>query len=203
MSTVAERPRARRASAPPAPAVPIRHGKCSLHSVRSEARVTALPADHPAGRLQAGVVPMRKQSDTDSAVYQVAIARGQQPGCTCPDFTINGAICKHVGALRALGLIPGRKARPAAARRSHAPPCLAEPAEAPAPAPSAQLRRACVRHRVPVRRVGGDPPLGRAEVEPEPERVPLLAETRSTPPSAAIPTSRARRARRKGVPDEH
>ena len=68
-------------------------------------------------------------------MYQVAIAKGAQPACTCPDFTINGAVCKHVGSLKALGLIPGRKARPAAARRSHARRLAAE---APAPAPSAQ-----------------------------------------------------------------
>jgi SWIM zinc finger len=133
MSTVAERPRARRASAPPAPAAPVRHGKCSLHLSIGGTRYRLQPITPPAGFKL--VWSLRKQAETDSAVYQVAIAKGQQPGCTCPDFTINGAVCKHVGALKALGLIPGRKARPAAARRSHARR-LAESAEAPAPAPA-------------------------------------------------------------------
>ena len=104
---------------------------------------------------------LRKQAETDSAVYQVALEKGQQPACTCPDFTINGAVCKHVGALKALGLIPGRKARPAAARRSHARR-LAEPAPArrSPPAPFATGFRSAV--AAELRRMSG-------QVEPEPE----------------------------------
>jgi hypothetical protein len=104
---------------------------------------------------------LRKQSAESSAVYQVAVEKGQQPACTCPDFEINGAVCKHIGALRALGLIPGRKARPAAARRSHARR-LAEPA-APAPAPgsfAAGFRRAVDEHlamRRMAERIDGTP----------------------------------------------
>ncbi len=45
-------------------------------------------------------------------------------------------MCKHIGALKALGLIPGRKARPAAARRSHARRLAEAPAASPAPSPS-------------------------------------------------------------------
>jgi hypothetical protein len=164
MSTVAERPRARRASAPPATAAPVRHGKCSLHLSIGGTRYRLHPLTPPAGYKL--VWSLRKQAETDSAVYQVAIAKGQQPACTCPDFTINGAICKHVGALKALGLIPGRKARPAAARRSHARR-LAEPAEAPAPVsaaapagPFATGFRSAV--AAELRRMSG-------QVEPEPE----------------------------------
>jgi hypothetical protein len=156
MSTVAERPRARRALAPPAPAAPVRHGKCSLHLSIGGTRYRLQPITPPAGYKL--VWSLRKQSETDSAVYQVAIAKGQQPACTCPDFTINGALCKHVGALKALGLIPGRKARPAAARRSHARRLAAE---APAPAgPFATGFRSAI--SAEVRRIGG-------QVEPEPD----------------------------------
>ena len=43
------------------------------------------------------------------ATYSVAIGQGSV-GCTCPDHEINGATCKHIMSLRALGLIPkGRK----------------------------------------------------------------------------------------------
>jgi hypothetical protein len=132
MSTVAERPRARRAPAPPAPAAPVRHGKCSLHLSIGGTRYRLHPLTPPAGFK--AVWSLRKQSETDSAVYQVALEKGQQPACTCPDHEFNGALCKHIGALKALGLIPGRKARPAAARRSHA----RRLAEAPAPASAPQ-----------------------------------------------------------------
>ena len=160
MSTVAERPRARRASAPPAPAAPVRHGKCSLHLSIGGTRYRLHPLTPPAGFKL--VWSLRKQAETDSAVYQVAIAKGAQPACTCPDFTINGAVCKHVGALKALGLIPGRKARPAAARRSHARRLAAEaPAPAPQPAgPFATGFRSAV--AAELRRMSG-------QVEPEPE----------------------------------
>ena len=120
---------------------------------------------------------LRKQSPEASAVYQVAVEKGQAPACTCPDHEINGAVCKHIGALKALGLIPGRKARPAAARRSHA----RRLAEAPAPAPSATLPEGWVLGgaappagsfaasfrsavRAEIRRLSGEP-----GPEPEPE----------------------------------
>src|ERR1700677_3815495 len=104
MSTVAERPRARRAQSPPAPAAPVRHGKCSLHLSIGGTRYRLQPITPPAGFKL--VWSLRKQSEIDSPVYQVTVEKGRQPACTCPDFTINGALCKHVGALRALGLIP-------------------------------------------------------------------------------------------------
>ena len=138
MSTVAERPRARRAPAPPAPAAPVRHGKCSLHLSIGGTRYRLHPLTPPAGFK--AVWSLRKQSLESSAVYQVAVEKGQRPACTCPDFTINGALCKHIGALKAIGLIPGRKARPAAARRSHARRLAEAPVEAPAPSPSAPAR---------------------------------------------------------------
>jgi hypothetical protein len=123
-------------SAPPAPAATVRHGKCSLHLSIGGTRYRLTPLTPPAGFK--ALWSLRKQSPEASAVYQVAVEKGRDPACTCPDFTINGAVCKHIGALRALGLIPGRKARPAAARRSHARRLAEPPAEVPAPsAPSA------------------------------------------------------------------
>jgi hypothetical protein len=142
MSTVAERPRARRAPAPPAPSIPVRHGKCSLHLSIGGTRYRLHPITPPPGFR--ALWSLRKQSAESSAVYQVAIEKGQAPACTCPDFEVNGAVCKHIGALKALGLIPGRKARPAAARRSHARR-LAEPAPAPAGAFAAGFRSAVAR----------------------------------------------------------
>ena len=134
MSTVSAPARPRPASAPPAPAATVRHGKCSLHLSIGGTRYRLHPITPPPGFR--AVWSLRKQSPESSAVYQVAIEKGQAPACTCPDFEINGAVCKHIGALKALGLIPGRKARPAAARRSHARR-LAEPAPAPAGPPPA------------------------------------------------------------------
>ena len=132
MSTVASAPRARRFPAPPAPAVPVRHGKCSLHLSIGGTRYRLQPIGPPAGFK--ALWSLHKQSGTSSAVYQVAVEKGKQPACTCPDHEIRGATCKHIGALKALGLIPGRKARPAAARRSHARRLAETPAAAPAPA---------------------------------------------------------------------
>ena len=103
---------------------------------------------------------LRKLSADHSATYQVAQAKGEPPACTCPDCEFNGAICKHIGALKALGLIPGRKARPAAARRAHARR-LAESAGSPAPSgPFATGFRSAV--AAEIRRISG-------AVEPEPE----------------------------------
>jgi SWIM zinc finger len=118
MSTVSAPARRRPASAPPAPSATVRHGKCSLHLSIGGTRYRLTPLTPPAGFK--AVWSLRKQAPEASAVYQVALEKGQQPACTCPDFTINGAVCKHIGSLRVLGLIPGRKPRPAAARRSHA-----------------------------------------------------------------------------------
>jgi SWIM zinc finger len=134
MSTVSAPARRRPASAPPAPAATVRHGKCSLHLSIGGTRYRLTPLAPPAGFK--AVWSLRKDTDDRPATYQVAVAKSQQPACTCPDHEINGAVCKHIGALRALGLIPGRKARPAAARRSHARRLAEPPAEAPAPAPA-------------------------------------------------------------------
>jgi hypothetical protein len=161
MSTVASAPRARRASAPPAPAATIRHGKCRLELSIGGTRYRLHPLTPPAGFEV--VWSLRKQADDHSAVYQVAVEKGQQPACTCPDCEINGAVCKHIGALKALGLIPGRKARPAAARRSHARRLAEAAAPAPSPRPAGPFAagfQSAVRAQI--RRISG-------QAEPESE----------------------------------
>ena len=146
MSTVSAPARRRPASAPPAPSIPVRHGKCSLHLSIGGTLYRLHPITPPPGFR--AVWSLRKQSPESSAVYQVAVEKGRQPACTCPDFEINGAVCKHLGALRALGLIPGRKARPAAARRSHARRLRGQGARPGRPV----RRRVPVRHRPGSRR---------------------------------------------------
>jgi hypothetical protein len=135
MSTVSAPARRRPASAPPAPAATVRHGKCRLELSIGGTAYRLTPLTPPPGFKL--LWSLRKLSGEATAIYQVAVEKGRPAGCTCPDHEINGAVCKHIGALRALGLIPGRKARRAAARRSHARRLAGPPAEAPAPVPSA------------------------------------------------------------------
>jgi hypothetical protein len=131
MATVADRP-ATRTARPPAP--PARHGRCSLTLSIGGVPYRLHPITPPPGYRV--VWSLRKQSETESPVYQVSLVKGGSPACTCHDFTVRGAICKHIGSLKALGLIPGRKPRPAAARRSLArrrqePPAPAGPPAGP------------------------------------------------------------------------
>jgi hypothetical protein len=131
MASVSAPARPRPASAPPAPPATVRHGKCRLELAIGGTSYRLTPLVPPPGFKV--VWSLRKQSAEATAVYQVAVEKGRPPACTCPDCEINGAVCKHIGALKALGLIPGRKARPAAARRSHARRLAEAPAPAPAP----------------------------------------------------------------------
>ena len=41
-------------------------------------------------------------------LYAVSRIHGET-ACTCPDHAERGAVCKHIGALTAAGLVPGRK----------------------------------------------------------------------------------------------
>src|SRR2546421_11708491 len=115
MSTVATAP----------PVRPIRHG---VHALRIRIGATwyqlrAMPA--PAGFRT--VWTLRKLDPEAPAVtYSVAQAKGEDARCTCPDHELNGAVCKHVMALAAAGLI----ARPKSARPKpqKAPPPRALPA---------------------------------------------------------------------------
>lgn len=161
MASVSAPARPRPASAPPAPSATVRHGKCSLHLSIGGTRYRLTPLTPPAGYK--ALWSLHKQAPEASAIYQVAVEKGQQPACTCPDHEINGAVCKHVGALKALGLIPGRKARPAAARRSHARR-LAE-----SPAPSAPARGPVATGYARATRAAIAALVAAPEAEPEPE----------------------------------
>jgi SWIM zinc finger len=149
MSTVASPPCARRDQAP---AAPVRHGKCGLHLSIGGTRYRLQPITPPPGFK--AVWTLRKIAADQSATYQVAVEKGQQPGCTCPDHEFNGAVCKHIGALMALGLIPGRKARTAAARRSHARSVAEAPARRPVGPFAEGFNRAVA---VQIRRLRGEP----------------------------------------------
>jgi hypothetical protein len=90
--------------------------------------------------------------EAPAARYSVAHAKGEEPRCTCPDHEINGAICKHVMALAAAGLIKMPKvARPkpqkapsARALRAHAKNAKAAIAEAKALEPAARRHLAAM-----------------------------------------------------------
>jgi SWIM zinc finger len=103
MSTVADPLRA--VGAPPPP---VRHGiaRLTLRIGGTDYRLRPMPA--PTGFRAVWV--LRKLDPHSAAVtYAVAQAKGEPAACTCPDHEINGAICKHVLALAAIGLIPKQK----------------------------------------------------------------------------------------------
>ena len=100
------------------PVRPVRHGLCrlTLRIGATDNRLRPLP-DQPGFRA---VWTLRKlDPDRAPVTYTVADpkARGEQPGCTCPDHELSGATCKHVMALAALGLVR----HPRAARPKKAP----------------------------------------------------------------------------------
>jgi len=115
------------------PVRPVRHGLCrlTLRIGGTDYRLRPVPA--PPGFRS--VWTLRKlDPDRAPATYTVADpkARGEQPGCTCPDHELSGATCKHVMALAALGLVRRpRAARPTKARslKAHAKSARAALAE--------------------------------------------------------------------------
>jgi hypothetical protein len=126
MATVASPPRPVGA-APPT----VRHGICrlTLRIGGTEYRLRPMPA--PAGFRS--VWTLRKIDPHGPAVtYSVAVPKGAQPGCTCPDHEFNKSVYKHIMALAALGLIAKPKAaKPPKARTrqlhaAHARQAIAE-----------------------------------------------------------------------------
>ncbi len=110
----------------PAPAGPaVRHGKMSLRLSIGGNTYRLAPAI--AGPPIEGVVLLHKTSSNPAAAtvaYAVA-TDGLDIHCTCPDHEKNGAVCKHIMAIRRAAAILAPFAVPAAA-----------PAPAPAPAPA-------------------------------------------------------------------
>jgi uncharacterized Zn finger protein len=86
------------------------------------------------------------------AIYSVAMVN-REAGCTCPDAEINGATCKHVMALRAIGFLPvsartaaeskveAERLATARRRRAAAPQAAVTTPPAEKPAALAQARR--------------------------------------------------------------
>ena len=106
MSTVAPEVR----GAQPAPTPPVRHGTCRLIVVidGTEYRLTRSPAARNAWNL-------RKRSGPRAGATYCVLTHKNVITFTCPDSTMNGAVCKHVRALKALGLV-SKRAKPEAIR---------------------------------------------------------------------------------------
>jgi hypothetical protein len=139
---------------------PVRHGTCRLQITIGGTSYSLRPI--PAQPRGVTVWVLRALDGPRAGTrYQVASVN-RQAGCTCPDHKTNGATCKHVMALRALGLIPrsARTAREASAEAStraarrpakalvdltdrihSAPPVAAQPAPPVGRDPLARARR--------------------------------------------------------------
>src|SRR3954470_12826506 len=96
----------------------VRHGVCSLTVVIGATEYRCRPARPLPPGFRAVWVLRKLDPAGPSVTYAVAAPadRAEPAGCTCPDHSVNGAVCKHIMALRALTLIPGpkeKKPRPA------------------------------------------------------------------------------------------
>ena len=102
MSTVAPEVR----GAQPAP--PIRHGKTRLVLVIDdvEYRLSKSPSTRAAWHLKRMAEPRK------GTIYCV-LTHKSVVTCSCPDSIMNGAVCKHVRALVACGLV-SKRAKPEA-----------------------------------------------------------------------------------------
>lgn len=77
---------------------PARHGTCRLQLSINSTVYTLIP---PHGAVTAW--QLKKRAKPRSR-YSCSVAAGL-PACTCPDFNHRGVICKHLGALRACGIL--------------------------------------------------------------------------------------------------
>ena len=138
---------------------PVRHGKCALRLSIGGTHYKLRPVSPAPGGWRI-VWHLRKLDPERQALYTVGVPKGEEARCTCPDHELNGATCKHVMALAALGLVPRPKAaRPkkarqpsqAKARAVHARNAEAAIAEAKAdvPASAGESRAPAQRPRTP------------------------------------------------------
>jgi hypothetical protein len=133
---------------------PVRHGTCRLQITIGGTCYSLRPL--PGQPRGVKVYCLRSLTgERAGALYSVAMVN-REAGCTCPDAEINGATCKHVMALRAIGFLPvsartaseskAEALRLAAARRRRAaaPPAavITPPAEKPEPLARARRRHA-------------------------------------------------------------
>jgi len=107
MSTVA--PKA--GSAQPAPTPPVRHGTCYLRLVINSDEYVII-ISRGLGRHTRSWCLRKRSGPRAGAVYAVVTHKGVVT-CSCPDSTRTGAVCKHIAALRAAGLV-SRRALPEA-----------------------------------------------------------------------------------------
>jgi SWIM zinc finger len=107
MATVAPEVR----GAQPAPTPPVRHGTCQLRLVISS-YYYVIKRSRGLGRHTRSWVLRKRSGPRAGAVYAVVTHKGVVT-CSCPDSTHAGAVCKHVAALRAAGLV-SRRALPEA-----------------------------------------------------------------------------------------
>ena len=93
---------------------PVRHGTCRLIVIidGTEYRLTRSPSARAAWHLKRMAEPRK------GTVYCV-LTHKSVVTCTCPDSIMNGAVCKHVRALKALGLVARRATARSRPRRAH------------------------------------------------------------------------------------
>jgi hypothetical protein len=89
-------------------APPVRHGLCRLTLTIDGAdyRLTRSPTARAAWHL-------KKRSGPRAGVTYCVLTHKNIVSCTCHDSIRGGAVCKHVRALKALGLV-ARRAKPEA-----------------------------------------------------------------------------------------
>jgi hypothetical protein len=111
--------------------VPARHGTCRLQLSIGKSVYTLIPPHGPAP-LAWGVKQIRGASP--GARYSCYVTPSGHPACSCPDHQHRATVCKHLGALRACGLLsfadPG-----APPKRKRSPKSKALPPAAPASEP--------------------------------------------------------------------
>ncbi len=112
MSTVAPEVR----GAQPTP--PVRHGTCQLRLVINLDEYV-IKRSRGLGRHTRSWVLRKRSGPRAGAVYAVVTHKGVVT-CSCPDSTRTGAVCKHVAAMRAAGLV-SRRAIPEAVRAARHP----------------------------------------------------------------------------------
>lgn len=135
---------------------PVRHGTCRLQITIGGTSYALRPVPgQPRGMR---VYRLRSLNGERAGTNYCVAVVDREAGCTCPDSEINGAVCKHVMALRATGFLPvsartaaeskAEAARLAAARQRRAAAPPAKLVDQPARKPDGLARARC-RH-VPV-----------------------------------------------------
>jgi hypothetical protein len=83
---------------------PVRTGKCSLILVIDGRRYRVTPGEPTRRGAKIWRLRVCPGQARAGQLYSVCSVRGHVD-CTCPDSTVNFAVCKHARALQALGLV--------------------------------------------------------------------------------------------------